>query len=150
MFPPFAGEILQVSQNGSYSTSDETLQQSANVLPDVIYVVAPKSRSREQSFLRIDWKNEDPPFQDKKSGLRESSNDTPNFRVARRRQLEARDGVALKRVDPQASRSIIVICHHRNDVVFVPDYQVYGIEFLDDLCTFPQFTAVSLIFSSGR
>jgi len=45
--PPLAGEITitrfgwEFSQNGSHSTSDEALQQSANVLPNVIYVIPP-------------------------------------------------------------------------------------------------------------
>ena len=42
------------------------------------------------------------------------------------------------------------MAHHRDDVAFVPDYQMHGIKFIDDLCTFPEFTAVGTVFGSER
>lgn len=92
------------------------------------------------------------PFQDKKSGLRQFSNDASNFRIACRCQFEATpNGVTLERVNSQASRnSSSQAIRHRNDVVLVPDYQMVWIKLLDDRCTLPELAAVGTIIGPKR
>jgi len=65
--------MVKFSESGSLSTSDEALQQSADVLPNVICVVAPivpkKCRKVRNNTFSVDWKDENLPLQDKNSGL---------------------------------------------------------------------------------
>jgi hypothetical protein len=110
------------------------------------------SKNQERSLLRRNRKIKVSPFQDKKGRLRQPADDTPNFRITRCRQLEGSNGVALERVHSQTVKhSSSQAAHHlADDVVLVPDYQIRGIELFDDLCSFPEFTAVGTILCPKR